>query len=792
MRKGSHLLSVGLLLAGSSLARADFAPITVTPDSYNYDIVVEKSAIHAPAPATTASMDNGTANTGNGWYELGYNIDAPDTGLPAAGSTVTSAAAPDHSYTFASSYTTNNALLVDTNITSGTLGLTSAQALSGLSFLGAAGHGPVTVGVTIHHADGSTEKPSITVVDWFNSNPAVPVSGRLDVGTLAFANAGSGNPNLYAFDLSLSNTTSAVTAIDFSGASATNNSHVAIFAVSGATQPGGEFTPLAVEGFNQDMVVEATAPQALTTLNATTASMDAGTANTGFSWYERGYNTNAAPTNATSTGLPPAGTTLTNVTAQDHRYVLPASYTGNNALIVDASGSGTITFQTPEPFSALSFLTSSGNGAVTIAYTVNHADGSTDTGTFTSPDWFNGLNPAFTPNGRVDVGNGGLADVGSGNPRLYAIDITTGNTTSPITSIDLSLQSGGGHAAILAVSGATGNVGPAVIGQPGSLRLFEGSPAQFDVNVSGTLPLTYTWQVQSNGTFVNLANGGTISGADTASLAISAANLANDATYQLVVKNSSGSATSAPVNLTVYSATPVVTSPGDTIEAVGGTSPAAEPVEMAIDQTTQKYLNYGTDGDQAAPFAGPAGFIVTPTQGSDVAGTVVTAIRFYTANDAPERDPADYKLEGSNDGTNFALIAAGPLALPDGRNTAGAGLDPTGQNAQEVRFSNSTPYKSYRVLFTNVKNNAAANSMQIGEVELLGTVETSAAAQLSVARNSDGTLTISSPVAGTLQSTTALAGNGPGTGWTDEGTIDGSVTVPASANAKFYRLLVQQ
>jgi hypothetical protein len=43
-------------------------------------------------------------------------------------------------------------------------------------------------------------------------------------------------------------------------------------------------------------------------------------------------------------------------------------------------------------------------------------------------------------------------------------------------------------------------------------------------------------------------------------------------------------------------------------------------------------------------------------------------------------------------------------------------------NSQTVNFANSTAYKSYMVIFPTVKGEPAANSMQIGEVELHGTV----------------------------------------------------------------------
>lgn len=158
-----------------------------------------------------------------------------------------------------------------------------------------------------------------------------------------------------------------------------------------------------------------------------------------------------------------------------------------------------------------------------------------------------------------------------------------------------------------------------------------------------------------------------------------------------------------------------ITSPSDLIELVNGVNdgdgnngdpPANEGVINAIDDTTQKYLNFKDLG---------SGFTVTPAVGPKV----VTALRFYTANDAIERDPASYLFEGSNDGTNYITIASGSLDLPLGRNQGGLPLDPVAQFTQTVQFPSSTAYATYRVTFPTLRNAAAQNSMQIGEVELL-------------------------------------------------------------------------
>src|SRR5882672_8184175 len=108
-------ISLGMTVVFTGIALADFAPIALTSGSYNQDVVVENTA---PAPVvaggyTTASMDNGVANTGFSWYEQGYNTANPTTGLPIAGSIFTHQNAADHQYQMAASYASNNAVLLD-------------------------------------------------------------------------------------------------------------------------------------------------------------------------------------------------------------------------------------------------------------------------------------------------------------------------------------------------------------------------------------------------------------------------------------------------------------------------------------------------------------------------------------------------------------------------------------------------------------------------------------------------------------------------------------------------------
>jgi hypothetical protein len=783
MRKNTCLL-LPLFLA--SAAHADFDPVLVMPASFNHDIVVESNAPGPVARASRATMDGGTNNTGRTFYEIGYNTASPTTGLPAAGSTFVHQTFADHSYTLAPSYTAPNALLITPPtgfVTNGTFTLTVPAPYSSLSVLADGGNGGVVVNYIVHFADATTETGTISITDWFNvANPAWTASGRFNNNNATFDNVGTTNPRLHSYDIPLANTLGLVTSIDFTYRSGTGRD--GIYALSGSVLAGGPWVPILVTGYAYDMIIEASSPMAVPLTTATTASMDGGTNNNGNTWFERGYD----PFNP-GVGLPVAGSTINSAALPNHHYTMAASYTSPNAIMVDSNGpTANLTLATPTAFTGLSFLTAAGNGNSTVQATLQFGDGTSEILNLVIRDWFNNAPVAFTASGRVNLNNRFMDNINLANPRLYDMEVALANTTSLVSNIALTWISGPGnsHAVILALSGTSGPLPPILGQQPTSTNVFDGTTVTFNVTVpGGTQPITYQWQKGTNGVFVNLADGGNVSGATTTNLTLTSVTLANAGDYRLVASNGGGSVNSSVATLTVLLSLPDVTAPGDPITAFGGTSPAGEEVLHAIDNVTQKYLNFGANG--GAPFVGPVGLVVTPAMGP----TLVTAMRFYTANDAVERDPADYVLEGSKDGgTTYTLISSNSLSLPTGRNPGGSiALDPLTNFLQQVTFVNASAYSTYRLSFTRVKNSpAAANSMQIAEIELLGTL----AAVLTIERGpADDEVTLRANMDGTLQATTELKSNPQDTVWQNVGPIGPStpVTLPVEP-LKFFRLSI--
>jgi predicted alpha-1,6-mannanase (GH76 family) len=449
----SLTVATPLLLVFVQASQADFTPIPLATGSYNQEMIVPATAPEPAVPGgyTTATMDNGTTNTSTTWYEEGYNVTNPASGLPHPGTTFISSSSPNHQYTMPLSYTANNALMLDSALSSGTFTLTSPAAFSGLSFLEAGGHNGVAFSYSVHHQDGTVETGSTNIPDWYNNgaNTAWTANGRMDVDKFAFSSVNGNDPRLYSLDIPLANATSPVTSISFAYVSGAG--HGVIMAVSGLN--AGNYTPIAVTGYNEDMVVELGAGKSEPLTGVTTATMDSGTGNTGSTFYETGYVSQAP-----GTGLPLPGALATNLYTPDHIYQMPPNYAANDAVLIDSNlPVQLIVPNIPTNFGALSFLAACGNGPATVGCTVHHADGTSESNNITVPDWFNKSPVAVDANGRVYVDNGIVNALNSGNPRLYSEDVQLSDALSPIQSISLHFVSGGVNAqvAVFGVSGGT-------------------------------------------------------------------------------------------------------------------------------------------------------------------------------------------------------------------------------------------------------------------------------------------------------------------------------------------------
>lgn len=146
--------------------------------------------------------------------------------------------------------------------------------------------------------------------------------------------------------------------------------------------------------------------------------------------------------------------------------------------------------------------------------------------------------------------------------------------------------------------GVPAAVAPAVTGNPANATVAVGATASFSVTASGTAPLSYQWR-----------RGGTAIAGATAASYTTPATVAGDngASFDVVVTNTAGSATSAAATLTVT--VPVVatitTQPSDLTIAAGGS--AAFTVAATCSDSATASLQWQRSNDAGASYTDVAG-----------------------------------------------------------------------------------------------------------------------------------------------------------------------------------------
>src|SRR5262249_10722698 len=154
--------------------------------------------------------------------------------------------APDHRYVLAPSYLANNAVLLTSNAPSAALTLSTPAAYLGLSFLMAAGNGPVNLDCLVRHANGASESHPFLLPDWSCKAPlALLANGRVSVTSKTISSLNANDPRLYGVDIPLANPSSPVTNIVLTWQSGASGANAVIFAVS-----GGSSLPAAGDDFN--------------------------------------------------------------------------------------------------------------------------------------------------------------------------------------------------------------------------------------------------------------------------------------------------------------------------------------------------------------------------------------------------------------------------------------------------------------------------------------------------------------------------------------------------------------
>lgn len=289
-----------------------------------------------------------------------------------------------------------------------------------------------------------------------------------------------------------------------------------------------------------------------------------------------------------------------------------------------------------------------------------------------------------------------IADAQSFNAGSYTVVVT--NSAGSVTS----------SAATLTVNVPVN--APKITSQPVGASVTIGGTAVFAVVAEGSPAPTYQWR----------KNGASISGATNPSLALSSVQAGDAGTYDVVVTNAGGTATSAPAKLEVK---PADTAPVITKQPVGRTVVVGASVSLTVDVTGNPAPSYQwRKGGAAIAGAISANYAIAAAVETDAGsydvvvtnslGSATSTAATIVVNPAPvaptikEQPTSTAAIVGQ--AARFQVVAVGNPAPTFQWRKNGANIAGATAAAFSISAAQTTDEASYDVLVTNSEGSVAS------------------------------------------------------------------------------------
>jgi hypothetical protein len=336
-----------------------------------------------------------------------------------------------------------------------------------------------------------------------------------------------------------------------------------------------------------------------------------------------------------------------------------------------------------------------------------------------------GQNATFTV---VATGRGPLSYQWRKNSVAIGGATSSGYTTPATTSADNGAQftvvvsnalgSTVSSVASLTVSAAT--LAPSITAQPASQTVTAGQTASFSATATGTAPLSYQWQ----------KNGANIAGATSSSYTTPATTTADSgSTFDVVVNNGAGTATSNTATLTVNAAT---VAPAITTQPLNQTVTAGQTASFSVTATGTAPLSYQWQKNSVAISGATSSSYTTPnTTSSDngaqftvavsnSAGSVTSNCATLTVNSAStyllNTNPTSLNFGNVNTGSSNTLAvtltnSGNSSVTISGVTASGTGFSDSGLSASTVLSAGQTA--TLNITFAPSASGAVTGSVSV-------------------------------------------------------------------------------